>query len=178
MISGGHAGGRRKNLDAEVNLVPFIDLLSMCICFLLMTAVWVQIGTLQVKQSHGTEAAATDSKSYELEVKFKTATELTVQLKRSGKITNEIKASGATPEATLEALRPQLAALVAGVGHGQPVSGAAAPLPGKPVVLRQTITSGMVVPASGVAYGELVGVMDLLRKNSISNLGVTPVKGK
>src|SRR5204862_4931704 len=89
-------GGRRKSLDAEVNLVPFIDLLSMCICFLLMTAVWVQIGTMQVKQSHGTEAAASDSKSYELEVKFLKPTELVLQLKRSGKVTNEIKAKAET----------------------------------------------------------------------------------
>ena len=48
-------GGRgKKGLNAELNLVPFIDLLSMCICFLLMTAVWVQIGVLDVKQGIGT----------------------------------------------------------------------------------------------------------------------------
>jgi len=74
--------------------VPFIDLLSMCICFLLMTAVWVQIGTLQVKQSHGTEAPATDAKTYELEAKFSSESEVTVQLKRAGKVTHEIKAQG------------------------------------------------------------------------------------
>jgi biopolymer transport protein ExbD len=33
----------KKSLDAELNLVPFIDLLVCCICFLLLTAVWVQI---------------------------------------------------------------------------------------------------------------------------------------
>jgi biopolymer transport protein ExbD len=36
----------RKPLDAELNLVPFIDLLSCCISFLLITAVWTQVDGL------------------------------------------------------------------------------------------------------------------------------------
>jgi biopolymer transport protein ExbD len=42
--------GKKKSLDAVINLVPFIDLLSSLIAFLLMTAVWTQIATLQVGQ--------------------------------------------------------------------------------------------------------------------------------
>src|SRR5438045_5554908 len=49
-----HTGkGGKKALDAELNLVPFIDLLSCCICFLLITAVWTQISGLQVASSGG-----------------------------------------------------------------------------------------------------------------------------
>ena len=47
----GKAG--KKPLDAELNLVPFIDLLSCCISFLLITAVWTQIAGLQVASSGG-----------------------------------------------------------------------------------------------------------------------------
>src|SRR5512138_2482613 len=45
-------GGRRKKkaLDAVINVVPAIDLLSCCITFLLYTAVWTQISRLQVQQ--------------------------------------------------------------------------------------------------------------------------------
>jgi biopolymer transport protein TolR len=45
-------GGRRKkkSLDAVINVVPAIDLLSCCISFLLFTAVWTQISRLQVQQ--------------------------------------------------------------------------------------------------------------------------------
>ena len=42
--------GKRKTLDAELNLVPFIDLLVCCICFLLLTAVWVDLGHIEAKQ--------------------------------------------------------------------------------------------------------------------------------
>jgi biopolymer transport protein TolR len=47
----GHGG--KKSLDAQLNLVPFIDLLSCCISFLLITAVWTQIAGLQVASSGG-----------------------------------------------------------------------------------------------------------------------------
>jgi len=43
----------KKSLDASLNLVPFIDLLSCCISFLLITAVWTQIAGLQVASSGG-----------------------------------------------------------------------------------------------------------------------------
>jgi biopolymer transport protein ExbD len=42
--------GGRKPLDAELNLVPFIDLLSCCISFLLITAVWTQLSRIDVSQ--------------------------------------------------------------------------------------------------------------------------------
>jgi len=48
-------GGKsnRKPLDATINLVPFIDLMAVTISFLIMTAVWTQIGRLQVSNSGG-----------------------------------------------------------------------------------------------------------------------------
>ncbi len=54
---GGHGGKKKKALDASINVVPAIDLLSCCIAFLLFTAVWTQISRLQVQQL-GTGAPA------------------------------------------------------------------------------------------------------------------------
>lgn len=42
--------GNKKPLDAELNLIPFIDLLICCICFLLITAVWIQLAQIDVSQ--------------------------------------------------------------------------------------------------------------------------------
>jgi biopolymer transport protein TolR len=47
---GGGGKRRKKSLDAVINVVPAIDLLSCCITFLLYTAVWTQISRLQVQQ--------------------------------------------------------------------------------------------------------------------------------
>lgn len=52
--SGGKGG--KKALDAAINLVPFIDLMAVTISFLIMTAVWTQIGRLQVAQSGQSDA--------------------------------------------------------------------------------------------------------------------------
>lgn len=41
--------GRKKNV--ELNLVPFIDLMSVLITFLLLTAVWTQISMIQIGSS-------------------------------------------------------------------------------------------------------------------------------
>lgn len=48
-IQGSGATGK-KSLDAELNLIPFIDLLICCICFLLITAVWSQLAHIRVSQ--------------------------------------------------------------------------------------------------------------------------------
>src|SRR5881628_1490475 len=49
----GTSKGGKKALDAQINLVPFIDLMAVTISFLIMTAVWTQIGRLQVSQTGG-----------------------------------------------------------------------------------------------------------------------------
>lgn len=48
-VEGGKGRGRKVN--AEFNLVPFIDLLSVLITFLIATAVWVELSSMQVDQS-------------------------------------------------------------------------------------------------------------------------------
>ena len=48
-IEGGGSGGRKKNV--ELNLVPFIDLMSVLITFLLITAVWTQVSMIQIGSS-------------------------------------------------------------------------------------------------------------------------------
>ena len=42
-------GGRTTNVD--VNLIPFIDLMSVLITFLLITAVWTQVSMIQLGSS-------------------------------------------------------------------------------------------------------------------------------
>lgn len=48
-VEGG--GGRGKNMNASLNLVPFIDLLSTLITFLIATAVWVELSSMPVDQA-------------------------------------------------------------------------------------------------------------------------------
>jgi biopolymer transport protein TolR len=54
--------GGKKPLDAAMNLIPFIDLLSCCISFLLITAVWTQLARMDVTQKGQSSAGAVDEK--------------------------------------------------------------------------------------------------------------------
>jgi biopolymer transport protein ExbD len=42
-------GGGRKSVDVEINLVPFIDMMSCLVAFLLITAVWTNLAAINIK---------------------------------------------------------------------------------------------------------------------------------
>jgi biopolymer transport protein TolR len=63
-------GGGKKPLDAAINLVPFIDLLSCCISFLLITAVWTQLARMDVTQKGQGASGATDEKPPEAQIQL------------------------------------------------------------------------------------------------------------
>lgn len=48
-VSTGGKGGK-KPLNTDLNLVPYIDLLTCMVSFLLITAVWTQLARLEVQQ--------------------------------------------------------------------------------------------------------------------------------
>jgi biopolymer transport protein TolR len=153
---GSFGNGRKRSMDAEINLVPFIDLLSMCICFLLMTAVWTQLGSVQVKQANGTDAAQTDpQKTIDLDFKFNTASEAVISLKRSGKVAKTMKVQGANPVDLSRSLDRQLQMIRSELTR----EGA-------------KVSSVFLTAFEGVDYGSMVSFMDVFRKNEMSNIGV------
>lgn len=163
----GAIGGRRKSLDAEINLVPFIDLLSMCICFLLMTAIWMEVGALQVKQMTGTEAAETKS-SYEMDLRFFSPRKMELAIKNGNKPNRTFSVEGDTAEARLT----QLDTILKGLGPVFKLD----PSVDIKAQMNRLFSVAKVTTKAGVPYGELVSVMDILRNNGIVNLGVVPVR--
>jgi biopolymer transport protein TolR len=43
--------GSGRNSNVDLNIVPFIDLMCVCIIFLLVTAVWTQVSMIQIGSS-------------------------------------------------------------------------------------------------------------------------------
>src|SRR3954466_13907018 len=43
------SGGDKKSVNVELNIIPFIDLMSCLTCFLLITAVWVNIAQINIQ---------------------------------------------------------------------------------------------------------------------------------
>jgi biopolymer transport protein TolR len=154
---GGPFDGRRRSLDAELNLVPFIDLLSMCICFLLMTAIWVEIGSIEMKQILGTEAQAITNESIDLQVRLKADKTMDVQLERGGRPVQALSIEPLDGALRLTRLGDFVATLMGALGG-------------------QGDITARVIPTNQVNYAELVSVLDVLKGFGVSNLAVVPVK--
>ena len=146
--------GAKKDLNAELNLTPFIDLLSTCVCFLLITAVWIEIGAVEIKQSHGTEAASSPSKVYDLDVVFLGEKRIGLTLKHGGKKKADWTLRGESFETLLTDFRATLNSKVLNF-KGHPIN----------------IQSTLVTPSSKVSYGQIVQALDVLRGESLINIG-------
>ncbi|MBX9766535.1 MAG: biopolymer transporter ExbD [Bdellovibrionales bacterium] len=147
---------RKKHLEFELYLVPFIDLLSVCICFLLITAVWIQIGSLNVKQAIGGQAAS-DS--------VKKAT-LWVRLGAGGQVHLETKDS---------TVPKKLASVnVAGI-DGKPNSEQVQTIVSELRAKDQTLATALIQPDVGSVYEDIVQLMDHVKKAGIVSLGLTPL---
>ena len=157
-VGGPSAGGRRRSLDAEICLVPFIDLLSMCICFLLMTAVWMEVSALPMRQILGTQAPSADQTALDVELRFRPDQNLEFRLLRGGQIVQTTLVEGADRSQRLARAGGLIGNLMNAVDPA-----------------TANITA-RVVPSVSLSYGDMMAFLDLLRGYGISQLGVVPVK--
>jgi biopolymer transport protein TolR len=158
--TGGKNRSNKRELNAELNLTSFIDLLSTCVCFLLIAAVWTQIESMEVKQSHGTESSAESPKQLELDFKFITAESVRLTLKGQG-VKKEITIDSQVGENFKSHLSQEFTKWLVSISNNQKLQVAAA----------------MIHPASGVNYGRLIEALDVLRQSHIKNIGIVPTKG-
>ncbi|MAX65450.1 MAG: biopolymer transporter ExbD [Bacteriovoracaceae bacterium] len=153
--------GKKKELNADLNLTPFIDLLSTCVCFLLITAVWIEIGAVEIKQTKGTEAAASKKISYDLDVVYKGPTQASLNLKRNGKRVRSLAVKSESETSFQVELQKLIETKI---------------LFYKNKAIE--IATATVTPRSSVDYGNLVQTLDTLRKNNIINIGVLSASGR
>lgn len=153
--------GSKKELNADLNLTPFIDLLSTCVCFLLITAVWIEIGSVEIKQSHGTEAAASKKISYDLDVVYSTPTKIRLNLKKNGRRVKSFKVEGSDITSAQQNLDLTLKTKVINFKN-------------KAI----EIATATITPRSTVDYGNLMKTLDTLRSNEIINIGVLSATGR
>lgn len=144
----------KKDLNFEINILPILDILSVLICFLLLTAVWIQIGTVDVKQAVGDNSLAGDKNppsvfatlnknSVQLslrDIKVKMPREITIQNTREGVNWNEITERIKSVKAQIPELK-----------------------------------TGVIMPEAHSNYGDVVRLMDHFKQNSITDIGISPL---
>lgn len=147
---------KKRSLDFELNLVPFIDLLSVCICFLLMTAVWLQVGSFEVKQAVGGQAATEKEKKATLWIQL--AADGSAQLEaKDSRVPAKIakgRIAGVNGRPNFEEVKK----LVQEMRNGDP-----------------TLATALIHPTAGSIYEDLIDLMDQIKRTGIVSLGVSPL---
>jgi biopolymer transport protein TolR len=146
----------KKNLDFEINLIPFIDLLSVCICFLLLTAVWVHVGALNVKQAVGGQSAGETEKK----------PTMWVQMGRDGEISLDLK------DARVPA---KLAKVTIKGKDGKPNLGYLAEVVSQIRTTEPLLTTALIQPQAASVYEDIIELMDQFKKSGLIDLGVSPL---
>lgn len=162
-------GSGKRSLNPDINLVPFIDLLSVCICFLLISAVWLQVGSIQVKQAYGTDAEDAPKETFDIDIGFVDAFGIKLLLKQKNQTVLALDIKSDTRDGFKAAVNDNLEATIAKL-RGAHVGGETLAVP-------DLIASATITPAKVATYEALVTVMDALRKHQIVNLAVIPKAG-
>lgn len=146
----------KKHLDFELNLIPFIDLLSVCICFLLMTAVWNQVGSMDTKQAVGGQPAGETEKKPTVWVNFadKGAVALEFKDARVAKNIANVKVEGVDGKPNWE----KLESIIKQARTSEPA-----------------LTTALIRPQAASIYEDLIDLMDRFKKEGVINLGVSPL---
>lgn len=146
----------KRHLDAELNLIPFIDLLSVCICFLLLTAVWVQVGALEVKQAIGGQSVTETTKKASLWVNVSSGGDVVMELRDS-------RTASQFAKQKIQAL------------DGKVDLASVESLIAKVKKLEPEISTALIQPQAETMYESLVELMDQFKKLGIGDLGVVPL---
>jgi biopolymer transport protein ExbD len=146
-----------KHLDFEINLIPCIDLLSVCICFLLLTAVWLNIGSMNVKQAVGGQSVAETVKKPVLWVLMGQNGDINFNLQDSNRVPAKLaklKLPGVEGKTNLE----QLSKLLGDITHVEP-----------------NLKTALIQPQAQSSYEEIIALMDEFKKKGLIDLGVAPL---
>lgn len=148
----------QNDMHFDLNLVPFIDVLSTCICFLLMTAVWIHIGAFNVSQALGDSTAA-DKNPPSVIVQMKNGGDLELSLKDVASnrgLPQVMTVSARGNNIDWQELITQVARLHAAIPD---------------------LKTALVMPSEHAKYDNVIRVMDLFRKNEIKQIGLAPLGG-
>lgn len=146
-----------KHLDFEVNLIPCIDLLSVCICFLLLTAVWLHVGSMNVKQAVGGQSQAETPKK----------PLLWVYMGQGGQLTFNVQQSSLVPAALVNLKLPGFE----GRANLNELNRVLTQLTAKDPGLK----TALIQPQAQSSYEEIIDLMDEFKKRGLTDLGVAPL---
>lgn len=149
LVSG---SGGKKDLNVELNLLPVFDVLSVCICFLLMTVVWTEVRSIETKQAIGGQSIeeTTSSSSLWLSIDEKNNIVVTVKTPKAADTSSTLVAKNGKIDWT-KAKSYLLA------------------------TASRKIENAHILPTKTTKYDQVIRLMDLLKQNGIKDIGLSPI---
>ena len=142
----------KKNLNVELNLLPVFDILSVCICFLLMTVVWVEVRSLETKQAVGGQAASETVKEASVWMTIDENNNMAVVLKPAAgpEVKNWVPVKGGIID------YDQVKALLT-------------------TAFSKNAKNTHILPSKNTKYDQVIKLMDLAKQVGIQNIGLSPI---
>lgn len=147
----------KRSLNFELNLIPFIDVLSTCICFLLVTAVFINLGSFNVNQAIGDAAAKEKEKKGSV----------TVSMGSGGDVRFEVKDVPGTSS------KPQITT-VRGVGGKidfDQINRWIASFANQ----SREVKTVLILPNPTSRYDDIIQIMSSMRKYRLDQIGIAPL---
>jgi biopolymer transport protein TolR len=148
--------GRRREVNFELDLLPVISILAVCICFLLFVVSWTPLGVMKTEQAFGEGSSKGTENPASIFAMIKDGGELDLTLKDAPIAAKALihqsiqgiggKVNTAELETYLSAMKQQLPELKVAV----------------------------VMPHHSSDVDEVMQVMDQFRKKQFSDVGVSP----
>ncbi len=142
----------KKNLNVELNLLPVFDILSVCICFLLMTVVWVEVRALETKQAVGGQTVAETIKDTSVWMAIDEANNLVVTLKPSSGAETKTMIPVKAGAIDFAQVRISLAA-----------------------AFSKNAKATHILPSKTTKYDQVIKLMDMAKQVGILNIGLSPI---
>lgn len=146
--------GGKKTIEVDLNLIPFIDMLSACLSFLLLTAVWTFVGTVDTTQAIGAESTAGANNPPSVAVQMDKDNSFDFQLKdtKAAHKNFSIKARNGQPnwekiDELLKSIKTQ----------------------------NPEIKTSVVLTRPEVKYGNTMRIVDALKRAEIKDVGISPM---
>ena len=155
---------RKKELDFDLNIISFIGLLAVCICFLLLTAIFVHITSLDVKQSLGGGDSVVTAQSEDVTVR--------VQMMKEGQIILQLQNPPSHIDEKLHSHH------IFGVNKdGVLQLNYKDILEHLKILMDQVpkLSTGIVIPYPDAEYEDIINLMDQLKEAGIHFLGLSPI---
>ena len=155
---------QKKELDFDLNIISFIGLLAVCICFLLLTVIFVRMTSLDVQQSVDKEGSVVAAQNQDITV--------WIQMMKDGKVILKLQNPPLYVDKTWHTHH------ILGVNeNGVLQLNYRDILEYLKMLVGQVpkLSTGIIIPYKDAKYEDIIGLMDQLKEVGIHFLGLSPI---